>query len=141
MPLLFAYGIDRFSRDVTPILFVCTAAYQTLVRPQVEYTSTVWSNYSTFASVSSMLNSLRGRPLEDRRADARLILFYKIVYNPIAVPLPQYINHPITMTRHMNPFHFVQIPATASYYKYSFFPFYCSVEPTSPSYPVLPDLE
>ena len=124
---------------------ICTAAYQTLVRPQVKYASKVWSpftqtyinkiemvqrravlwvnsNYYTYASVSSMLDSLGWRSLEDRRADARLILFYKIVYNLVAVPLPQYINHPVRMTRHMHPLHFVQIPATASYYKYSFFP-------------------
>ena len=121
------------------------AAYQTLVRPQVEYASTVWSpftqiyinkiemvqrravrwvnsNYSTYASVSSMLDSLGWQSLEDRRADARLILFYKIVYNLVAVPLPQYINHPVRMIRHMHPLHFVQILATASYLKYSFFP-------------------
>ena len=80
------------------------------------------SNYSTYASVSSMLDSLGWRSLEDRRADARLVLFYKIVYNLVAVPLPQYINHPVRMTRYMHPLHFVQIPATASYYKYSLFP-------------------
>ena len=56
------------------------------------------------------------------RCSARLILFYKIVYNLVAVPLPQYINHPVRVTRHMHPLHFVQIPAIASYYKYSFFP-------------------
>ena len=82
------------------------------------------SNYSTYASMSSMLDSLGWQSLEDRRADARLILFlfYKIVYNLVAVPLPQYINHPVRMTRHIHPLHFVQIPATASYYKYLFFP-------------------
>ena len=122
-----------------------TAAYQTLVRPQVEYASTIWShftqtyinkiemvqrravrwvnsNYSTFACVSSMLDSLGWRSLEDRSADARLIFFYKIVHNLVAVPLRQYINHPVRMTQHMHPLHFVQIPATVSYYKYSFFP-------------------
>ena len=121
-----------------------TAAYQTLVRPQVKYASIVWSpftqtyinkiemvkrravrwvssNYYTYASVRSMTDSLEWRSLEDRTADARLILFYKIVYNLVAVPLPQYINHPVKMTRHMHPLHFIQIPATASYYKYSFF--------------------
>ena len=59
---------------------ICTAAYQTLVHPQVEYSSTVWSpstqtyinkiemvqrramrwvnsNYSTYASVSSILRT------------------------------------------------------------------------------------
>ena len=109
-----------------------TAVYQTLVHSPVEYASTVWSpftqtyinkiemvqrravlwvnsNYSTYASVSSMLDSLGWRSLEDRRADARLILFSKIVYNLVAVPLPQYtcINHPVRMTRHMHPLHFV----------------------------------
>ena len=130
---------------------ICTAAYQTLVRPQVEYASTIWSpftqtyvnkielvqrravrlvnsNYSHICQCEQyawlpILDSLGWRSLEDRRADARLILFYKIVYNLVAVPLPQqYINHPVRMTRHMHPLHFVQIPATASYYKYSFFP-------------------
>ena len=80
------------------------------------------SNYFTYASVSSMLDSLGWRSLEDRRADARLVLFYKIVYNLVVVPLTQYINHPVRITRHMHPLHFVQIRATASYYKYSFFP-------------------
>ena len=47
------------------------------------------------ASVSSMLDSLGWRSLEDRRADAPLNLFYKIVYNLVAVPLPQYINHQV----------------------------------------------
>ena len=65
---------------------------------------------------------LGGDLFEDRRADARLILFYKIVYNLVAVPLLQYISHPVRMTRHMHPLHFVQIPATVSYYKYLFFP-------------------
>ena len=32
------------------------------------------------------------------------------------------VNHPVRKTRHMHPLHFVQIAATASYYKHSFFP-------------------
>ena len=59
------------------------------------------SNYSTYASVSSMLNSLGWLSLEDRRADARPILFYKIVYSLVVVSLPQHINHSIRMTRHI----------------------------------------
>ena len=43
------------------------------------------SNYSTYASVRSMLDYLGWQFLEDRRADARLILFYKIVYNLVTV--------------------------------------------------------
>ena len=77
------------------------------------------SNYSTYASVSSMINSIGWRSLKDRRPATRLILFYKIVHNLVAFPLPRYISHPVRMTRHRHPLHFVQIPATASYYKYS----------------------
>ena len=133
-----------------------TAAYQTLVRPQVEYASTVWSpftqtyinkiemvqrravrwvnsNYSTYASVSSTLDSLGRQSLEDRRADARLILFYKIVYNLVAVPLPQYINHP-DKTHASPPFR----PDKSYSQLLQIFVLsvgHCSVESTSPSYP------
>ena len=60
------------------------------------------SNYSTYASVSCMTGSLGWGSLKDRRADARLILFYKIVHDLVVVPLPQYTNHPVRMTRHMH---------------------------------------
>ena len=100
------------------------------------------NNYSTYASVSSMLDSLGWRSLEDRRADARLILFYKLVYNFVAVPFPQYLNHPVRITRHMHPLHFVQIPATASYYKYSFFSLAIAQWNRLPHHiPVLSDLD
>ena len=89
-------------------------AYNTLVHPQLEYSAPVWdpsskdkrlqlekiqrraarwttSNYDTRSSVTAMLNQLGWRTLEQRRADARLCLFYKIVYGLVAVPLPNYI--------------------------------------------------
>ena len=95
-----------------------TAAFSTLVRPQVEYASPVWSpytqiymyvhklemvqrraicwvsnNYSSYASVTTqMQNNLGWHTLEDRRADAPLILFNKIVYGLVAVPLPAFHN-------------------------------------------------
>ena len=39
-------------------------------------------NYSPYVSVTQMQNNLGWRTLEGRKADARLILFYKIVYEP-----------------------------------------------------------
>ena len=78
-------------------------AYNTLVRPQLKYSSAVrdpytkhkinhiemvqrraarWtcSNYDWTSTVTEMINNLGWRSLEQRRADTRLCLFYKIVY-------------------------------------------------------------
>ena len=38
------------------------------------------------------------------------------------ITLPSYIYHLIRTTKTMHPMHFIQIPTTASYYKYSYFP-------------------
>ena len=77
-------------------------AYKTVVRPFVEYSSSVWSPYTKsniarlemvqrraarwtlseyypYASVTQMLQSLGWRSLEQRRSDSRLCLFYKII--------------------------------------------------------------
>ena len=90
------------------------AAYNTLVRPQFEYAAAIWDphtkvkteqiekvqrraarlttfNFDRMASVSAMLETLGWRTLEQRRADSRLCLFYQIVNNMVAVPLPDYI--------------------------------------------------
>ena len=79
-----------------------TMAYNSLVRPQVEYASVVWSpytkdninkiekvqrraarwvtnDYSSYSSVTDMLSNLGWRSLENRRTDTRLAMFYKIV--------------------------------------------------------------
>ena len=101
------------------------AAYKTLVRPQLEYGSTVWSpytqsnihktemvqrrairwtlNYSPYESVTDMQLSLGWRSLEQRRADARLCMLYKIVHGIIAIPLPPYFQQPTRMTLHSQP--------------------------------------
>ena len=120
-------------------------AYKTLVRPIVEYSSTVWSpntdqnidklemiqrraarwtlhNYSTYASVTEMLQSLSWRSLEQRRSNSRLCLFYKIIYGRVAIDLPSYVVHPLRILRNSHPLCFRQIQTTADYYKYSFYP-------------------
>ena len=82
------------------------------------------SRYSANDSVTSMLGELGWRSLEDRRTDARLCLFYKIVQGLVAVPMPPYVVHPRVFTRHSksHPLAFIQIHTSADYYKYSFFP-------------------
>ena len=120
-------------------------AYKTLVRPQVEYASTVWSPYTkqniqkiemvqrraarwvsnsyfSYDSVSAMLSNLGWHSLEYRRNDSRLAMFYKIQYGLVAVPMPSYLERPIRITRHMHPLSFRQVYVSADYYWYSFFP-------------------
>ena len=120
-------------------------AYNILVRPQVEYAFPIWgpytqaninkvekvqsraarwvsNDYSSYSSVTQMLNILGWRSLEQRRSDACLILLYKIVYGLVEIPVPAYNRHPVKMTQNMHSMHYIQIPTTASYYRYSFFP-------------------
>ena len=117
------------------------AAYKSLLRPQVEYASNVWSpytkqginkvemvqrrairwtmnNYSPHASVTDMQTQLCWRSLEQRKADARLIVLYKIINGFVAIPLPSYFHQPTRLTRHRHP----QIHIFFNFYKYSFFP-------------------
>ena len=60
--------------------------------------------------------------IRTKRADARLIMFYKIVHGLVEIPLPSYIHRQVRMTKTAHPYHFIQIQTTANYYKYSFFP-------------------
>ena len=120
---------------------------ETLVCPILEYSSPVWSPYtesnihmiemvqrraarwtlcrfSSYDSVSNMLDELGWRSFEDRRTDPRLCLFYKIVHDLVALPLPPYVVLAQVSTRHSrsHPLAFRQIHTVADYYKYSLFP-------------------
>ena len=82
----------------------------------------VLGDYSHYSSVTDMLGKLCWRTLEQRRTDFRLILFYKIVYGYVAVPLPTYVI-PLTHTSWTShPLAYRQLCAGTDYYKYSIYP-------------------
>ena len=120
-------------------------AYKTIVRPQLEYAAPVWDphtkedikriesiqkraarwvlgDYSPYSSVTDMIGKLGWRTLEQRRSDSRLVLFYKIIYGYVAVPLPSYVIPLSRASRTFHPLAYRQIPTTTNYYKYSFYP-------------------
>ena len=84
-----------------------SVAYKTLVSPQLEYASTVWSphtatdiqrvkaiqrraarwvyrDYSYTSSVTVMLTDLNWHPLDQRCTDSHLIMPYKVTYDLVA---------------------------------------------------------
>ena len=120
-------------------------ANSSLARPHVEYCSTIWDPYITkninklemvqrraarfvtgryqyTDSVSSMLNELGWRSLENRRRDARLGMFYKIQNSLVSINLDEYLHPPHLFLRHSHNLSY-QIPfSVTDAHKFSFVP-------------------
>ena len=60
---------------------------------QVKRRAASWTvnNFEQKTSVTEMVRNVGWRTLEQRRADACLCLFYKVVHGLVAVRLPDYI--------------------------------------------------
>ena len=99
-----------------------------LVRPQVELNMGQWSGAltrkkietklkwfkegqpdgcQTYSSVTEMMSNLGWRSLENRRYDARLLMFYKIVYGLVAIPVPSYFERLEVYTCHTHPLAYI----------------------------------
>ena len=112
--------LKRNTRTKNPA--IRETAYKTLVRSLVEYSSPVWrpntkcniakiemvqrraarwtlSNYSTYASISEMLQFLGWWSLEQKKSDIRLCLFYMVIHGLVVVDLPPYVQHPMRIPR------------------------------------------
>ena len=118
--------------------------YKTMVRPQVEYASTVWdphtkknidkaeavqrraarfvtSNYSTTSSVTAMIDRLEWENLHQRRARAKATMMYRVVHSLVAIQLPPQFSQTGAATRGHQ--HRYRIPfCRTTVYKESFFP-------------------
>ena len=80
------------------------------------------NNYDSTASVTDMLESLKWRSLANRRADARLSLFYKITHNLVDVPSENFLT-PVTRSSRLHHNFAFQVPqSNTDYHLNSFFP-------------------
>ena len=123
-------------------------AYLSLVRPQLEYCSSIWdprkgvenngshriemvqrraarwvmSNFDPKASVTDMLDSLGWRSLEQRRVDSRLCLMYKLAYNLIPLSHKDQLRPPRRRSRHVHELSFLPLLCSTTSHRLSFFP-------------------
>jgi len=119
-------------------------AYQTYVRPILEYAVTAWapytqrninkiesiqrraarfvmSDFSTYSSVTAMLSSLKWSTLHHRRHILQLIMLFKILHNLVEFCLSNYIAFNTCTTRGHK--FKLSIPLSRiDVYKHSFFP-------------------
>ena len=122
------------------------SAYTTLVRPLLEYSSSVWdphtktlvnkiemvqrraarfchNDYKTIEKgcVSEMIRKLNLEPLNIRRTNKRLTIFHKAINGHLALPIG-HLQPVLRSTRHLNSKAYNTIHNSKDCYKYSFFP-------------------
>jgi hypothetical protein len=118
--------------------------YTTLVRPTLEYASSIWStskkdsiskveavqsraarlatgDYQRTSSVTVMLQQLHWQTLQSRRAYAQTVMMYRIVYNLVDIPAEYHLNRTSLQTRGHS-LRFLVPHTRTTVYRTSFFP-------------------
>jgi len=119
-------------------------AYTSLVRPHLEYASAAWDpftvrditqldkvqrrsarfakhNYKWSHSVSQLTSELGWQPLDQRRRNARLTLFYKSIHCANSIPV-HHLRQPTRHTRQRGTHTFTSLSSRTNVYKYLYFP-------------------
>ncbi|MCW4309772.1 MAG: hypothetical protein N0E61_16330 [Candidatus Thiodiazotropha endolucinida] len=119
-------------------------SYQTLVRPILEYASTVWDpytmtnitqleavqrraarfvkgDYKTTSSASQMITELGWPTLQQRRSSAKVVMVYRITHDLIDIPSARFFHH-LTLGGHGYGHRFHVPFCRTDAMKYSFFP-------------------
>ena len=121
-------------------------AYIALVRPHLEYACCAWDPYlkkhveqldmiqrrsARFVknnyrreegTVTSLLEHLKWKTLQQRREQFRLLLMFKMVKNLIGISIPHYVSGANKGTRGYHELRFRQLSTNTDMYKYSFLP-------------------
>jgi len=121
-------------------------AYFSLVRPQIEYSNTVWdphqkqdineldkvqrraaryvtNRFHNRSSVNSMLDELGWESLKSRRIKSKMCMAYKAFNGLVALPITEYISFSTIRTRSSaHPYAVIMPQPRLNTYKYSFIP-------------------